>query len=155
MAETFDIIGMGDLKKKLAALPSRIEKNILRSMVRAGAQVVRKAAAANANEMDKFIVIKASRRKSRGKIVMEVGPSKAKWYLKFKETGTKPHVIETGKKKVLSNGEVIFGVKVQHPGQAANPFMRPALDQNVPKIIEAMRKQGEKRVEKEAAKGKT
>lgn len=150
------------MNKKLSGLPAKIEKNILRAMVRAGAQVVRKAAVENLDGgQNSDIIIKQSRRKSRGKIVFEVGPPRAKWFLKFTETGTLPHVVEIKNKKVLVSpnssgaGPAIpefFGVEVSHPGTDKRPFLRPALDESVAEIIEAMAKTGAKRVEKEAAK---
>lgn len=154
MAAEFKIEGLKELEKKLAQLPVKIEKRVLRGMVRAGGQVVRKAAIQNLPEATtKDIILRRSRTKStRGKEVVDVGLSNDRWYLKFKETGTAPHTIQTDRKKVLSSGEVVFGVIIDHPGQPATPFLRPALDENVRQTIEAMRLYGEKRVEKEAAK---
>lgn len=155
MAERFEVHGLKEVNNLLKDLPEKVEKRILRSMVRAGAQVVRKAAVANLDGgTNNDIILKPSRSKSRAKkaIIISVGPTKEKFYLKFLELGTKPHVIRRDQKKILSTGEEIFGVEVQHPGQAAEPFLRPALDENVDKVIEAMAKQGAKRIEKEAAK---
>lgn len=44
------------------------------------------------------------------------------------EYGSKPHVIEVRRKRVLANKETgeVFGRKVRHPGTPEQPFMRPA-----------------------------
>lgn len=149
-----EVIGLKNLERQLKNLPLKVERSVLRGMVRAGGQVVRKSAVRNLEGgANKDLVLRRSRRKSqKGREVVDVAISSERWYLRFKETGTAPHTITTSKKKVLSSGEVVFGVEIQHPGQAATPFLRPALDGNVKKIIEAMRKYGEKRIEKEAAK---
>lgn len=44
------------------------------------------------------------------------------------EFGTRSHAIEVRNKKVLSDMTTYYGKSVIHPGQAAQPFMRPALD---------------------------
>jgi len=45
------------------------------------------------------------------------------------EYGAEPHLIRIRNKKVLYNHETdeFFGPEVHHPGNAAQPFMRPAL----------------------------
>jgi len=52
-------------------------------------------------------------------------------YAEAIEYGVDPHVIKVKNKKVLANKKKgqIFGKQVMHPGQEAQPFMRPALDQ--------------------------
>lgn len=149
-----EIIGLKELEKKLAQLPMKVEQKILRGMVRAGGQVVRKAAIQNLEGGDKKdIVLRRSRIKSRrGREVVNVGVSRDSWALQFKETGTAPHTIKTNKKKTLSSGEVVFGVIIDHPGQPATPFLRPALDDNVRRVVSEMQKYGAKRIEKEASR---
>ena len=44
------------------------------------------------------------------------------------EFGSMPHIIKVKDKKVLSDGKRIFGKSVKHPGNPAQPFLRPALD---------------------------
>jgi phage gpG-like protein len=51
-------------------------------------------------------------------------------YAPHVEYGTKPHIITVKSAKVLTNGKSFFGKTVQHPGTAAQPFMRTALDDN-------------------------
>lgn len=151
----YGVHGLDELNVKLAKLAPRVQKNVLRGMVRAGAGVVKKKALANLGGKAgrKDVVVRASRSKSKGgKAVASVGVSSDKFYLNYLETGTAPHVIKTSRKKVLSSGEEVFGVKVHHPGQPKAPFLEPALSMSQEQIIEKMKQYGAKRIEKEAAK---
>lgn len=63
------------------------------------------------------------------------------------EFGTKPHVITAGsrmhmltKKKGRSNGTIVFGSKVMHPGQAPKPFIKTAVMNNIAAIRQAQEK---------------
>lgn len=51
-------------------------------------------------------------------------------YALFVEVGTRPHVIESHGDYPLRNARTgqVFGRRVNHPGTAAQPFLRPALD---------------------------
>jgi len=46
----------------------------------------------------------------------------------YLETGTGPHVIEVKNAKVLTDGKTFFGKKVQHPGTAPHPYIKPNVD---------------------------
>jgi hypothetical protein len=68
---------------------------------------------------------------------------------KFIEYGTAPHVITVQKaapatlpRKGLANKETgqFFGKKVNHPGTAPHPFLRPALDSKGPEALDIMGK---------------
>lgn len=61
---------------------------------------------------------------------MKVGPEKeAAWYAHFIEGGTDPHEIEAQTRQALAfDGHVV--AKVNHPGTAARPFVRPAFDES-------------------------
>lgn len=48
-------------------------------------------------------------------------------YSIFVHEGTRPHIIEVRRKRVLSDGSNIFGTRVRHPGTKANPFMERAV----------------------------
>ena len=144
-----EVTGLKELNKRLTKLPERIEHNIMSAAVRAGANEVKKAAVANLGGKKTDIVVKKSRA-PKGTTKYKVGINAKKFYLYFKEFGTKPHVIKS--KKLMSNGETVFGRVVDHPGQSAKPFMRPAFDENIPQAIAAMAKKIKQRLEKEAAK---
>lgn len=57
-------------------------------------------------------------------------------YAPHVEFGTAPHVIRVKNKKALSNGKIIFGKKVNHPGTKAQPFLYPAWEEERVKFID-------------------
>jgi HK97 gp10 family phage protein len=57
------------------------------------------------------------------------------------EFGTRPHIITIKSARVLSDGKDIFGTQVNHPGTPAQPFMRPAMDQNINNANEIMKRE--------------
>jgi len=65
----------------------------------------------------------------RGWAQVDVGPDKEHWYYRFFETGASPHEIEaeTAQALLLIGGNLRERV-MNHPGMAANPFMRPGFD---------------------------
>lgn len=71
--------------------------------------------------------------RSQSSVTVDIGPDEEHWYYKFFETGTQPHRITPLNRKALRfevGDEEIFALAVQHPGMAAQPFLRPALDEN-------------------------
>lgn len=62
-------------------------------------------------------------------------------YAPHVEFGTRPHKI-TATGRGLSDGKNFFGKTVNHPGTSEQPFMRPALFDNVKKIISIFKKNG-------------
>ncbi len=145
-----EITGLKELNKRLTKLPERIEKNIMSAAVRAGANEIKKAAVANLGGKKSDIVVKKSRA-PKGTTKYKIGINAKKFYLYFKEFGTKPHVIKS-KKGLLTDGSVVYGKVIDHPGQSAKPFLRPAFDENAHRAIDAMKKKIAQRLEKEAAK---
>jgi HK97 gp10 family phage protein len=129
------ITGAREMDRLLKRLPREIGQRDLAAAVRAGAQIWRKAAIANleGGGKDDVIVRKARKRQSRFSVTMLIGPPKEKFFLMFKEFGTARHGITPKNKAVLADeaaGE-FFGAEVDHPGQQARPFLRPAVDVNV------------------------
>lgn len=127
----YDIEGLTELHAALSKLPEKVERKVLRSMVQAGGQVVVKAARQNvpvdSGELKKGIVRRSKKgKKVAGQVEVSVGPSTDVFYGRFLEFGT-AHI-------------------------AARPFLRPAFDDNYQAIIDAIRKRGLKRIEKEAEK---
>ena len=138
MAKEIHIKGLSALQAFLNVLPQKIQKNILRGALRAGAKVVRKAAKELAP------VAEPSRKNKRkyggyagalrdsirhgtegrlvgGKVMAYVragsGAKKSKsvYYAHMVEYGTKPHWNNEAKTK-------------WHPGARPKAFLRPALD---------------------------
>jgi len=67
--------------------------------------------------------------RGKGRVTVDVGPPDEKWYWRFKETGAAAHEI-TGSPLVFEGDEgLIITAQVQHKGMAADPFLRPAFDE--------------------------
>lgn len=98
----------------------------LRQAGRAGAEVIRQAAEANAPgphiEID---VVSATGEQ----VVIDIGPDADHWHYRFAETGAAPHEIRGNPLLAFAgqNGLVVTR-RVSHPGMAARPFLRPAHD---------------------------
>lgn len=157
--EIIGVSGLKELNRKLLRLPDRIERNIMSSAVRAGANVIKKLALRNlalstrsfSFDPKKDIIVRKSRA-PKGTTMFKVGPPRRKFYLAFKEHGTDPHPISIKDKKMLYDGSVFRGKSVWHPGQKREPFLRPALDEGARAAVEAMAQRIRQRLEKEAAK---
>lgn len=127
--------GLSDLQKFLDTLAPRVEQNIMRGALRAGAKPILEAAKSSApvgepsepnrkryklyaGALRDSIRISGRIDKRNGKVTASVkagGKTKSGadvFYAHMVEFGTKPHVIGDG----------------THPGVQAKPFMRPALD---------------------------
>lgn len=136
-----NVKGFAELKQAMLDLPAKIEANILRGALRAGAQVIAEEArrrapydtgavkesvrvSARRRGADIYVTVKAggrSRVKKSGKL--DAGAYWAHWV----EYGTAPHWIKPRDRKSL----LIAGLMreaVKHPGARAKPFMRPAFD---------------------------
>ena len=148
--DLFKLRGGPELQKMLNTLPAKIEKNIMRSALRAGARVIANEAKANVpvGDGDLKRSIKVSTGGKRGNVYAKVkaGDQKA-WYYRFVEFGTAAHTIQPKNKKALFfNGG--FAHSVVHPGAKAKPFMRPALDSKSGEAIQAVGEQIRKRLNK-------
>lgn len=131
MNESYEVNGLKELNKALKQFSVEVERKILRSIVQAGGQVVVKAAKENvpvdSGALRDGIIRRAAKgAKTPGKVVVNVGTATEVFYGVFLELGTS--------------------------SIPATPWLRPALDDNVSKIITAMRKRAEKRIEREAEK---
>lgn len=137
--------GLADLQKFLDQLPAKIETNVMRGALRAGAKAVLEAARQNApvgepSETNKRkyslyagalrdslrLSVKIDRRKSQVVARVVAGGKSKKtgadvYYSNMVEFGTRKHIIGDG----------------QHPGVAARPFLRPALDSQASSAVAA------------------
>ena len=121
-----NVKGLSELQKVLDAFPVKIEKNILRGALRAGAKVVQQEAKSNARvlsgEMQRGIKIGTTAK--RGTVIASVKVRGKHWYLaQFHEFGTKRGVL-------------------------ARPFMRPALDSQAQAAVVASGEYIKKRLDK-------
>lgn len=118
--------GLSELQRLLDQLPAKIEKNVMRGAMRAGAKPILVEAKARvpveSGELRDGLKIKTSGRGSR--VVASVRATGPHAFLaNFFEYGTSPHLIPGP----LAIGQG-FVQGVEHPGISARPFLRPAMD---------------------------
>jgi HK97 gp10 family phage protein len=135
-----NIFGGRELDAFLQTLPVKIEKNIMRAALRAGAAEFRDAVRAGINdetgELSKSVKTSTSAKGGRVMAKLRVGNKKA-WYGRLVEFGTKAHKIVPKKAGSLSfNGIQVR--EVSHPGAKPSPFMRPAFDSKASAAITAV-----------------
>jgi len=127
MANAFEV-HIDGLDEALSALRRAgvSTRPILRGAAQAGADLIAEAARANAPgpEIESDVV-----ESTATAVTVDVGPTKEKWYYRFFETGAGPHAIK-GKPLLVFEGDLglVRIEAVQHPGMAAEPFLRPAFD---------------------------
>ncbi len=123
-----NIEGREELKAKFEWLAHEARGPALERAVLAGAEPIR----ADANRRAPGPHIEAEIAESSDLAAeVAIGPDRDHWYYRFFEFGAGSHAIGPAKGKAIrfpgSEGETIrFGVV--HPGMAAAPFLRPALD---------------------------
>lgn len=126
------IEGLSALQKALETLPDKLERNIVRSALRAGLREMQKEAEARvpvkSGDLKSSLKIKTKMIKGAPVAALGAGGGKA-YYARFVEFGTAgPYVIKSknGKPLFVNNGVPVY--QVTHPGGKAKPFMRPAFD---------------------------
>jgi len=145
---TINVKGLSELQKFLDQLPAKMEANVIRGALRAGAKTMLAAAKTAApigepsdTNKRKYKLYSGALRdsirisgridKRDGKIIARVvagGKSKKNgadvFYAHLIEYGTEPHALKKGAKR--KSGKYQDGSL--HPGIAPQPFMRPAFD---------------------------
>ncbi|ATQ75087.1 hypothetical protein CR152_11555 [Massilia violaceinigra] len=143
-----NIRGGRELSALLSTLPAKLEKNVMRSALRAGAVVIREEAKANV-PVDQGLLkksIRVSTGAKRGVLTATVkAGGRMAPHAHLVEYGTRPHKIEPTNAEALSISGTPFR-SVEHPGARPQPFMRPALDATAPQAIEAVAAQVRKRL---------
>jgi HK97 gp10 family phage protein len=142
--------GLDELQKFLDTFPDKLQKNIMRGALRAGARTIMKQAKDNvpvgppsstnkkiyggyAGALRDSIRVASRRNKGNQVMVSVVAGGKVKktganvFYAHIIEYGAASHTITAKGMKSISFGGMFFQT-VQHPGMKAQPFMRPALD---------------------------
>lgn len=169
--------GGAELAKALQELPVKIERNIMRSALRAGAKVVLDEAKRNINDRsgDLSRSLRVSTRSRRGEVTatLKAGDREA-YYAHMVEFGTAAHFISVSDEakpsrltrrgiknygigtinKMVNAGSLVIGgnfvgASVSHPGAKPNPFMRPAIDEKQGEAIVAVGEQIRKRLTKQ------
>lgn len=135
-----DIKGLRELQAALEQFPAKVERNILRGAMRAGAkeiaeEVQRRAPVADG---DLRASVRARARVKHGKVLglVSVGDKKA-WYARFVEFGTAAHFIKPKARKSLFIAGLLRET-VDHPGARKNPFFRTAIDAAWRRAVEAV-----------------
>lgn len=157
------ILGLSDLQKVMRTLPEKLERNVMRGALRAGMNVVKPVAQANAARASGLMAngLRVGTRSKGGKVwsyLRAGGPHGflARW---FEFTGARPHFItarggDYGVTRVANRLErrgflrigTTFATSVRHPGFAARPFMRPALDSQATSAVVAAAEYMKKRL---------
>lgn len=127
MAELTHVKGLKELQAFLDQLPAKMERNVIRGALRAGANVVKPAAQAGINSVSGALAasLRVSVRARRGTVTAAVKTNL--FYARFVEYGTRRHTIKASTGSALAFGGAMVW-SVDHPGTAPHPFMRPALD---------------------------
>lgn len=169
MAQFEHIKGGAELQKFLETLPAKIERNIIRGALRAGATVIKQAAVANvpvgptSSENAKAYggylgalrdTIRVSAKVRAGRVTASViAGGKTKngadvYYAQWVEYGTRPHTITVANAEGLSFGGHFYK-SVEHPGAKPHPFMRRAFDTSARAAIPAIAEKVRSRLTKE------
>ena len=165
MASESTIKGAKELFDFLNQLPLKVEKNIMRSALRAGASVIAKEAktlapvkmgglkasirtGSNAKKGGAEAYVRAGGRKNKAK-----SSDNSAFYAQFVEFGTAAHMIYPTKQKKLKfkakDGTTKFANFVLHKGAQAKPFMRPAYDAKSEEAILAVTNRIKQRLTKQ------
>lgn len=134
--------GREETRRFMAALPADLEKKVLRGAARAAGDVVADEARERVISDDTQAAIVVQRRSEPGQIKVRItvkpgwGRSVGFWL----EYGTDPHFMSVAAEqsggrsvqRINKTGAMLIGgnfaATVHHPGAAAHPFLRPALD---------------------------
>lgn len=166
MADLVRVEGLSELQKILDGLPDKLERNIVRSALRAGLKGMKAEVEARipvrTGKLRQSVKLKTKLVKGKPNAAVTVGNKEA-WYAHLVEFGTGgnyqgtgktvggPYVIKAKNKKGLFVPGASHPVmSVTHPGSKAQPFMRPAFDAGnsaaiqafVAKIKQRLTKQG-------------
>ena len=128
MATTkINIKGMAELSKLLKELPEKVQRNVVRSALRAGAKPILEEAKANA-PVDSGALRDSLEIATSGKGGVPTATVRTKlFYARFIEYGTAPHAIPALSGSALTVDDKLLD-HVYHPGAGPRPFMRPAVD---------------------------
>lgn len=147
----FHVEGLKELEEMLGQLSKSMAKTVLRNALKKAGVPIQNTAVLLApiddGQLANSITVSARLKKSqrpggyrdRTAVNVYVGPDAKKApHAHLVEFGTASHIVRSGvrgrkksptDKAVLSDGDVIFGKEVVHPGSSPRPFMRPAFDQ--------------------------
>lgn len=134
------IAGGRQLDDLLKTLAPKVQKNIMRAALRAGATVYRSKARELVPErlgaLKKSIRISTGTKQGITTASVKAGNRKT-WYVQLVEYGTRAHKIKARNARALSIGGALVH-EVDHPGAAPKPFMRPAADASHAEAVAAV-----------------
>lgn len=151
MSQNENIIGGAALDALLRTLPSKVEKNIMRSALRAGAKVY-------LEEVKRNIPVESGNLRNSARITtrtrggavyasVKVG-NRVAFYAQMVEFGTRAHRITAKPGSALNiNGNEVKSV--MHPGIRPHPFARPAADAKFSEAFAAVQAKIRQRLTKE------
>lgn len=130
MSNETNIAGGAALDALLKTLPAKLEKNIMRTALRAGAKVyldeIRATLPVSHGDLRKSARITTRAGRGQTSASVKVG-NRIAYYAHMVEFGTRPHMIKAKPGSALNiNGTEVKWVR--HPGAAPHPFARPAAD---------------------------
>lgn len=183
---TIQVKGLSELNAFLQQLPAKIEANVLRGALYAGAKVIRDEAKAlapvasptvknrrlykgYAGALRDSIRAGAMVDRKAGKVIAYIragrhgkarkGKAADAYYATWVEYGTQAHLITVNgsgkaaaranrqaRKRSLVIGSNFVGPSVMHPGSAARPYMRPAMDRKAQAAVVAAAEYMKKRL---------
>lgn len=146
-----NIRGGRELAEFLRALPAKLEKNVMRSGLRAGANVfkveIKQNVPVNEGLLRRSVKVKTKTKGGKITATVKIGGRLAP-HAQLVEFGTKPHKITPKNAGALRfNGATV--AEVDHPGAKPHPFARPAMDSKPQQAVAAVAAQIRKRLTKE------
>jgi len=135
------ISGGRELDDLLKTLPVKMEKNIMRAAIRAGAAVMREEVRERVPRKSGALAksVRITTKAKKGEITASVkAGNRTAFYAQMVEFGTRPHIIKAKAGGALDVSGNPFR-EVQHPGIRARPFMRPAAEAAFVKSIDAVK----------------
>lgn len=145
MADNRNITGGRELDDALRTLPVRIERNILRSALRQGANQFRDEVRTNipvaSGKLRRSVRVSTQSRGSSVFAYVRIG-NKDTFYARFLEFGTQPHGVRKGAS--VRHGRYQEGML--NPGLQPRPFARPAFDAKAGQALAAIMAQIRRRL---------
>lgn len=151
MSELVNVKGLSELQAFLDQLPAKMEANVMRSALRAGANVVLNEARAQVPVKTGAMRdgLKVGTKSRRGVVTAYVKLRGKHAYLaRWIEYGTAAHFIKPKRAKSLFFAGLLRD-GVDHPGATAKPFLRPALDSQAQNAVVAVGEAIKKRLTKQ------
>lgn len=146
--------GIDDLRRKLREIPAAIRGELLSAALLEGGEIMRaemeRLLTKRSGHLVESLVVELESADENGAVV-NVGTTSPRAH--FQEFGTAPHAIGVETKKLLVEGGSgqILGKTVQHPGNPPRPFIRPAYDETVDRVLKLVAERVTTKLEEIAA----